>query len=99
MGTERRLLSGDIVTFARSYRGVINIAQFNPNSTKVSVAKLVGWIISERVLSADIIGDLSKGSTGFGQTCDVKVAPTRSARQFVHLAARQAVKFATDIQA
>src|ERR1700752_1841263 len=63
---------------------------------KLSVARFVGWVITETVLRADVSGHACKRSTRIFQRRRSKTPSAGDAREFVHLAPGKVVELTAD---
>src|SRR5262245_4231733 len=86
-----------VVPVPRAHAAVLHSAHFDFDPAILTIASLVRWIVTQAVLRADLIGDLSKGGPRFLQTICRKVSSARALRQFIHFLTRQIVQAATDV--
>src|SRR6185369_11213774 len=91
------LLFGCVVTVARANLGLVfHALELEFDRAKLSVARFVGWIVTDAVKGADVGGDTRKRSACISQCCRLKTSPAGYAREIVHLTPRDVVEFAAD---
>src|SRR5690349_8531582 len=95
--SEMSLLFRRVVAVARAYDCyVFHAAHFEFDRAIFSVASFVGWIVTQTVLRADVLGHLRKRRARIGECGRDHASATRDTREIIHLAAREIVELAAD---
>src|ERR1051325_3753147 len=91
------LLFRRVVAVARAHDCfVFHATHFEFDGTIFSVASLVGWIVTQTVLRADVLGHLRKRSARISERGGNDASAARNTREIIHLAARKIVELAAD---
>src|SRR5437762_11585025 len=86
------------VSFSRAHLRLARHAlDLDANSSKLSIACFVRWIVTETVLRADLCGHARKRRACVLQTRCQEIPATARFRQLIHLPPRQIVEIATDL--
>ena len=86
------------VSLARAHLRLLRRAlHFNSDSAKLTVARLVNWIVTQTVLRADLGRYTRKRRARIQQTRGQEIPATARLRQRVHFAAREIVEVAANL--
>src|SRR5258705_9653236 len=86
-----------IVSFSCSNLRLLRRLHLNSDSTILSVARFVRWIVTQTILRADLGRHQRKRRSRVLQTRCQEIPPTAGLRDLIHLAARQIVEVAANL--
>src|SRR6185295_10910887 len=74
-----------VISITRAHAGAGDAAHFHFDLPVAAIARFIGWIVTQTVLSADLVGDLRECAASLLQVRRGKIPSSGYPRQLAHL--------------